>query len=330
MTSPWAGHSILITGGAGFLGRGILRRIEHSAPPRPRVTIFSRDEHKHHALKQQYPWVNTSLGDVCDSDRLELVTAGHDIVIHAAAMKYVPEAERDVSEAVRVNIEGSRNVAVAAIRNNVKTVVGISTDKAVSPRNTYGMTKMAMERIFQEYNRLSQTPTRLVNVRYGNVVSSTGSVVPLFRQQIAEQGRPSITSGAMTRFWISIDDAVSLIEYALINAHISPGATFVAACPAMSIEDVAKAVWQMEGKLPQDFEMSVIGTRPGEKIHELLVADFEAHYAVENHTDYFTIPQAMALAGEGSSDVMPYESSLPRHTLEIDEFIRLIEDAERV
>lgn len=326
MTSPFA-CNILVTGGAGFLGRGLLRYIQRNRIA-ANVTVYSRDEAKHYALRARYPRVRTVLGDVCDEERLAAVMAGHDVVIHAAALKHIPESERDVSEAIRINLDGSRAVARAATRAGVRKVIGISTDKACSPRNTYGATKMLMERTFQEAQRLAGTQTKFSCVRYGNVISSTGSVVPLFHDQIARDGRVSITSAGMTRFWISIDDAVRLVERALAD-HKPTAAVYVARCPAMTIMDVAQAVWKLDG-LGGRVAHQIIGIRPGEKLHEMLVDEAEGPYAVEDDSGYILIPSALSMAGEGRKEMMPYESSHPSHWLLPDEMASLIKDAEEV
>lgn len=324
-TTPFSGN-ILITGGAGFLGRGILRYIEQSRT-RANVTVYSRDEAKHYALRARFPGVRTILGDVRDLDRLTAVMAGHDLVIHAAALKHIPEAERDVAEAIGVNVEGSRSVAWAAMRAGVKTVIGVSTDKACSPRNAYGATKMLMERAFEEAQRMAPSTMRFACVRYGNVVSSSGSVVPMFLEQFERDGMASITSFSMTRFWLGIDDAVRLIEYA--GGDHRRGHVYVLKCPAMPIEDVAKAVWRYAGHSDPLPPSRLIGTRPGEKLHETLVDTYEAPYAVDEG-DYIVIPPALSMRGETIQAVRPYSSDLPVRTLTIDEMVELIEDARRV
>lgn len=327
MTSPFSGN-LLITGGGGFLGRGILRHIERERIA-SHVTVYSRDEAKHYALRARFPNVRTVLGDVVDEERLAAVMAGHDTVIHAAALKHIPEAERDVSEAIRVNVDGSRAVAQAALRTGVRQVVGISTDKVCSPVNTYGATKMLMERAFQEAQRLSPY-TRFTCVRYGNVISSTGSVVPLFLDQLARHGEVSITSPEMTRFWIAIEDAVRLIERALSDAPTRRGHTYVARCPAMKIMDVAAAVWALSPQYDHHpVHTRIIGVRPGEKLHETLIDTAEAPYAIQDGA-YVMLPPALSMAGEAASIVMPYQSSHPDYWLTPPEMLRLIEDAREV
>ncbi len=325
--SPFA-TSICVLGGAGFLGRGLLRYIDrHNI--NANVTVYSRDEAKHYSLRSKFPQVRTVLGDICDTDRLTSVMAGHDLVIHAAALKHIPEAERDVSEAIRVNVEGSRSVIKAAIAARVSRVVGISTDKVCSPRNTYGATKMLMERAFQEADRLA-SDTEFTCVRYGNVISSTGSVVPLFTDQLKRDGRLSITSPEMTRFWLSIDDAVALVEKSL-NFGFAGGITTLR-CAAMGIMDVAEAVSLYKG-IPQKTSPKIIGLRPGEKLHETLIDEAEAPYAFEEE-GYIALEPALNQQGPGNvvGTLLDgaYSSDEPARWLSIDEFVTLIQDAENV
>lgn len=324
--SPFA-TSILVTGGAGFLGRGLLRYCQRNKID-ARVTVYSRDEGKHYALRARYPRVHTVLGDIRDTDRLAAVMAGHDLVIHMAALKYIPEAERDTEQAIAVNVDGTRSVVKAAMRSGVSRVVGISTDKAASPRNTYGASKMMAERVLQEAQRYAPH-MHFNNVRYGNVISSTGSVVPLFLDQLKRDNQVTITSPAMTRFWLSIDDAVRLIECAA-SPSAKRGSTYVPLCAAMRITDVAQAVALYAGRTGPG-TMRLIGLRPGEKLHETLVDSYEAPYCTKTDDGrYIIIPPAMAMQGEGSSDIMPYSSDMPNHWMSPDEFAALITDAAQV
>jgi UDP-N-acetylglucosamine 4,6-dehydratase len=267
----------LLTGGSGFLGRAIIRRaaaqgLSHN------IIVYSRDEMKQWELKQRYPDVTCILGDVArDLDRLIAVCTGVDTVLHLAAVKFIPEAEHNVLETIEVNIEGSKKIALAAIAAGVKTVVGISTDKACAPANLYGMTKAVMERMYGEFARRSRN-TAFATARYGNVIGSTGSVIPVFKKQIEQYGEIRITDPEMTRFWFSVDEAIDLIEWAWKNAHAFPGATFVSPCPAMKIWDIAGVVWDMNGG---DRRVTVTGIRPGEKLHEALVNDQEAPRTAE-------------------------------------------------
>lgn len=325
MSSPFTGN-LFITGGAGYLGRGLLRYLERNRIG-ANVTVFSRDEQKHYALRSRFPNVRTLLGDVRDTDRLTMAMAGHDIVIHMAACKHIPEAERDVSEAIGINIEGSLSVSRAAMRAGVKQVVGISTDKVSSPRNAYGATKMLMERLFQEAQRLAPH-MRFVCVRYGNVISSTGSVVPLFRDQFTRDGYASITSERMTRFWFGVDDAVRLIERSLADDR-RRGHTYIAECPAMKVTDVAQAVWEFTGRTGKMPPPRWIGVRAGEKLHEVLIDRSEAPYATPLEDGYFVLPPALNQTGEPLGAV-EYMSDYPARWLSVPEFVALIQDAVNV
>lgn len=262
--------SLFITGGAGFLGRAILRRLDSKV----KATVYSRDHSKHSICQKAYPKVSYILGDIRDKDRLEAAMAGHDTVIHAAAFKYVPQAESNVSECLAVNIDGSRNVINAAIRNGVNQVIGTSTDKACWPINIYGISKLAMERLFIEGNSMSQTKFNIV--RYGNVVSSTGSVIPMFRKQIYDEKVTRLTNPSMTRFWLSVGEAVDLILLALKEKQ--GGTVLIPRIGSMTMKNVAECIWEYE--VPKgEHKFETIGIRPGEKQHEMLISPHEIHRA---------------------------------------------------
>lgn len=269
--------NILITGGAGFLGRGIMRQFSRDY----NFIVYSRDETKQDICKRSYPGATYVLGDVTDLARLNhtLIRYSVDTIIHAAAIKYIPEAEKNVEECIRVNVDGSRNVAEAAIMCSVDTVIGISTDKACEPINVYGATKMLMERLFREYGQLGVT--KFVLTRYGNVVGSTGSVIPLFQKQI-EEGLVKVTDPHMTRFWISLNQAVKLIELAL---DAEPGQMIVPKAQAMTIGDLCEALIEISGEQSQ---VEIIGPRPGEKRHENLIHKYESVRA-QDHGQYYII-----------------------------------------
>jgi len=307
---------ILVTGGSGFLGRGLLRRIRRESWP-CEVTCLSRDETKQYELKRRYPEVRCVLGDVRDLERLTAAAAGHDIIIHAAALKYIPEAEYNVQECIDVNIHGSRNVVLAALRAGVRQVVGLSTDKACLPVNTYGMTKALMERMFAAANGRE---TRFSTVRYGNVVGSTGSVIPIFQQQLTDFGEVRVTDKNMSRFWLSIDEAIDLIVYALLNEAVGLQ-TCVYRCSAMRIIDLAELI--AGGKPAQ-----ITGIRPGEKIDERLV-DYSESLRCEQDGDYYILyPPTVAPVGAG--EPWTYLSSSPAHWITRDEMANMIADAEEV
>lgn len=252
--------NVLITGGTGFLGRGIMKYA-----PGPQYVVYSRDETKQDVCRRKFPDAHYVLGDVMDPDRLAFTCNKYnvDTIVHTAAIKYIPEAELNVNEAIGINVVGSRVVCEVARTCNVRTVVGISTDKAVMPVNVYGATKMLMERIFGEYSGLNSV--KYVLTRYGNVVGSTGSVIPMFQSRIAESKHIDLTDPAMTRYWLSIKDAVNLVEHATVLPN---GYMIVPDAKAMTMEDLAKALGPAT--------IGVIGARPGEKRHENMMHQYES------------------------------------------------------
>lgn len=256
--------NIFLTG-AGFLARGIMRQAQLENWD-CRFTVFSRNEHAQDMCRRKYPGAAYVLGDVRDGERLGLAVMGHDIIVHTAAFKYVDIAEKNVSECLSINIGGTQAVIEAARRSNrVHTVVGISTDKAVEPANVYGLSKAVGERLFYEASQLLGH-IRFVQTRYGNVCSSTGSVVPLFKRMAAENNEIRITDPTMTRFWLSIEDAVKLVVYA---AEMGSGSILIPDPYAMQLGDLAEAVCP---GVPQ----KIVGLRPGEKMHEKLVTTSES------------------------------------------------------
>lgn len=282
---------ILITGGAGFLGRGIMRAATRDGWD-ARFTIISRDEMKQAHCRVMYPEARYILGDITDTERLALAMAGHDYVIHAAALKYIPEGEFNADECVRVNIDGARSVISAARAAGVGRVVGISTDKAAQPVNIYGMTKAVMERLFAGAS--DGFGPIFTTCRYGNVIGSTGSVVPVMRQQFRDHGYVKITDPYMTRFWMPVDYAVATILRAF---EATPGSVKIPDPRAASMENVAYAVLMSLGetvdmsKLPDD-RVRIIGKRPGEKQHEDLISHYELYRTTYNEAlhDYELLP----------------------------------------
>lgn len=321
-------RSVFMTGGAGFLGRGILRWAA-SAHPDVHFTIFSRDEAKHSPVRQEFPQHNFVVGDVCDKARVTLAMAGHDTVIHAAAFKYVPQAEVNVSEAINVNVTGSRNVAEAALMLGVKKVIGISTDKACQPVNVYGLTKLLMERLFQEADTVSKF-TNFNLVRYGNVLSSTGSVIPLFRQQ-ARAGRITITNPRMTRFWLGIHEAVNLIDLAL--QEIRGGTILIPRLQTAEMETVAIACKWLEVGPDAETVIEEIGQRFGEKVHEQLLTEVEAVYAEQYNAHIFRLyPGTEGPRTRSAPVIRPYSSErfMPGgadNWYSIEQFVELIKAA---
>lgn len=260
------GASILITGGTGSLGKSLVDYLLAETKVR-RIAIFSRDELKQHDLRIHFK--NDSrlrwfLGDIRDLERLKRAFHGVDFVIHAAALKQVDTGEYNPMEFIKTNVLGSQNVIDAAIDAGIKRVVALSTDKASSPINLYGATKLTADKLFVAANNYSYTyGTAFSVVRYGNVMGSRGSVIPLFKE-LAEQGKPlPITDLRMTRFWISIQDAVKFVIESL--EIMSGGELYVPRIPSMKIVDLARAI-------APDSQLEEIGLRPGEKLHEEMIS----------------------------------------------------------
>ena len=283
-----SGKRLLITGGTGSLGQVLVRRLLAGELGQPaKIIVFSRDEAKQHAMRVAHmrapqatdeiifrnfrELLEFRIGDVRDLHSLASVLRGADVVFNAAALKQVPTCEYFPFEAVRTNVGGPENIVTAIQEHElpVETVVGISTDKACKPVNVMGMTKAIQERVFIQAN-MRCPETRFVCVRYGNVLASRGSVIPLFRDQIRGGGPVTITTEDMTRFLLSLDDAVDTIFAALHSA--APGETYIPRVPSARMTDVAKV---MVGD--RDIETIVTGIRPGEKVHEILVSEEEGH-----------------------------------------------------
>lgn len=259
--------NIFITGGSGFLGRAIVRQAQANNWP-CRFTIYSRDPMKQATMSREFSDVRYVLGDVADYDSLRKAMIGHDIVIHAAAFKHIPEMEWNVQSGMESNWQGSLNVAVAAEYNQVKQVVGISTDKACHPVNAYGMSKMALERIFQEYNRNELVSFHLT--RYGNVLSSTGSFLVDWKRKVETQGYIDATDPDMSRFWLSVEQAVELIVLALSEP---PGTITIPLLPSLTMKRME------EYAMPSGTEFRYKGLRPGEKRHEELLTAEERPFS---------------------------------------------------
>src|SRR6185503_1693460 len=304
------GKRVLITGGTGSLGKVLLRRILGGDAGRPtQIIVLSRDEAKQHQIRVEYQQryaatdeviyknfrdtLSFRIGDVRDYASVCAALHGIDIVFNAAALKQVPTCEYFPYEAVQTNITGPENI-VRAIRDlqlPVEVVVGISTDKAVKPVNVMGMTKSIQERIFARAN-LELPHTRIVIVRYGNVLASRGSVIPLFHDQIRTGGPVTITHPDMTRFLLSLDEAVDLIFAAVRGAK--RGETYIPRVPGAKMVDVAAA---LIGDRP--IKTVVTGIRPGEKLHEILISEEEAHRTVQRGQHYVIGPILPELQSDG-------------------------------
>jgi UDP-N-acetylglucosamine 4,6-dehydratase/5-epimerase len=269
----WEEASVLVTGGTGSFGHKFVEIMLARYRPR-RLCIFSRDELKQSEMMTRFqdPSLRFFLGDVRDRARLERALHGVDIVFHAAALKQIPACEYNPFEAIQTNVLGAKNVIDAAIDQGVKRVIGISSDKAVGPLNLYGATKLCAEKLFVHGNVYGHPRgTALAVVRYGNVIGSRGSVVPLFAAQRAT-GRVTVTDRAMTRFWIRLEDGV---QFAIRSvALMRGGEIFVPKIPSMRIIDLVEA-------LAPGCEVEDIGIRPGEKLHEILISEDESRQALE-------------------------------------------------
>ncbi|BFG75053.1 UDP-N-acetylglucosamine 4,6-dehydratase (inverting) [Paraburkholderia terrae] len=276
--------AILITGGTGSFGHKFISAVLAQYKP-SRVVVFSRDELKQYEMQQKFdaPCMRYFLGDVRDGERLRQAMRGIDYVVHAAALKQVPAAEYNPTECIRTNVTGAENVINAAIENGVEKVIALSTDKAASPINLYGATKLLSDKLFVAANNLvGKHRTRFAVVRYGNVVGSRGSVVPFFRKLIAEEAKSlPITDQRMTRFWITLDHGV---DFVLKNfQRMQGGEIFVPKIPSVKIVDLAKA-------MAPELDQHVIGIRPGEKLHEMMIARDDSLHTLEYHDHYVITP----------------------------------------
>jgi UDP-N-acetylglucosamine 4,6-dehydratase/5-epimerase len=276
------GRSILVTGGTGSFGKAFLRyALDHLSPSR--LIVFSRDEMKQYEVRQRFgndPRLRFFIGDVRDEKRLRRAMDGVEAVIHAAALKQVDTAEYNPFECIKTNVLGAQNVINAAIDKGVEKVVALSTDKASSPVNLYGASKLCADKLFVAGNHYaSHSETRFSVVRYGNVVGSRGSVVLLFKE-LGPKGRVPITDTRMTRFWITLEQAIRLVVDSF--DRMEGGEVYVPKIPSMKILDLAAAI-------APEAEIDVVGIRPGEKLHEEMISvddarrtrSFEDHYVIQ-------------------------------------------------
>jgi len=284
MTAQFSNKNILITGGTGSFGNALLRRL--LLLDIAEIRIFSRDEKKQDDMRKRYTdqRLKFYIGDVRDYNSINTATRGVDFVFHSAALKQVPSCEFHPLQATKTNVLGTENVLEAAIRNKVKNVVCLSTDKAVYPINAMGISKALMEKVAIAKSRNSLN-TKICVTRYGNVMASRGSVIPLFVEQI-KQGKPlTITNPEMTRFMMTLDDAVELVLYAFENGN--SGDIFVQKAPAASLEVLTKALKELLHE--PEHPIGTIGTRHGEKLYEAFLSVEEMALA-EDMGDYFRIP----------------------------------------
>lgn len=286
-----SGKSILVTGGTGSFGKAFIKHALENLNP-SRIVVFSRDELKQYDFRMEIkddPRVRWFIGDVRDRERLMRAFHKIDIVIHAAALKQVDTAEYNPFECIATNVLGAENVINASIDSGVQRVVALSTDKASSPINLYGASKLCSDKLFVAGNHYSGSgETRFSVVRYGNVVGSRGSVVPFFKK-IASTGRLPITDERMTRFWITLPQAVQFVIDSI--ERMTGGEIFVPRIPSTTITDLAKAI-------APSAEIDIVGIRPGEKLHEEMISENDAHRTYR-FKDYFVIAPTFADWGSG-------------------------------
>lgn len=282
----FSGKKLLISGGTGSFGNAVLKRFLDTDIAE--IRIFSRDEKKQDDMRKRYsnPKLKFYIGDVRDYQSVLNATRGVDYIFHAAALKQVPSCEFHPMEAVKTNVIGTDNVLEAAIQNEVKRVVCLSTDKAVYPINAMGISKAMMEKVMVAKSRnVDESKTVICGTRYGNVMASRGSVIPLFIEQIRAGKSLSITDPNMTRFMMTLADAVDLVLYAFENGN--SGDLFVQKAPAATVETLARALTSMLGQ--PEHPIQIIGTRHGEKLYEALLSREEMACA-EDMGDYFRVP----------------------------------------
>jgi UDP-N-acetylglucosamine 4,6-dehydratase (inverting) len=278
--------SILVTGGTGTFGNEFVRQLLRNSEYE-KIVIFSRDEfkqfHMEKELLREFPAESSRLrffiGDVRDLKRLEMAFNGIDVVVHAAAMKQVPACEYNPFEAIKTNVIGAQNIVEASIKCNVKKVIALSTDKAVNPANLYGGTKLLSDRLFIAANNYGAKKTIFSVVRYGNIVGSRGSIIPLAIDLAKKGNKLLLTDSRMTRFWMTIDKAVNLVLRAIDESN--GGELFVAKNPSFRVVELLEAICP-------ECEIENIGIRPGEKLHETLIS-FEESRNLSDHGDYFIV-----------------------------------------
>jgi len=320
----WSKKSVLITGGTGSFGKKLVEVLLAEYQPK-RVIVFSRDELKQYEMEQDFPVGDSPmryfLGDIRNRERLEMAFRGVDIVIHAAALKQVPACEYNPFEAVLTNVMGAKNIIDAAMSNGTERVLAVSTDKAVNPSNLYGATKLVAEKLFTQGNTyVGERATSFSCSRYGNVVGSRGSVVPLFLKQ-RETGRVTITHPDMTRFWITREEGVRFVIKCV--EQMVGGEIFIPKIPSMRIGDLAEAI-------APGCEQEIIGIRPGEKMHEAMLSEEEASHAREFSDMFVVCPRGDGFEtdipnrGEATSSGFQYTSDSNDQWLTHEEFTELM------
>ncbi|GEK33618.1 UDP-N-acetylglucosamine 4,6-dehydratase (inverting) [Kurthia sibirica] len=315
--------TVLVTGGTGSFGRKFIKKALQSDVKK--IIVFSRDELKQYEMAQEFTdsRIRFFIGDVRDKDRLYRAFDGVDIVIHAAALKHVGACEYNPFEAVKTNIHGAQNIIDAAIDQGVEKVIALSTDKACSPINLYGATKLASDKLFIAANAyVGDKKTKFSVVRYGNVVGSRGSVVPFFKK-MRETGTVPVTDERMTRFWITLEHGVQFVIDNL--ARMQGGELFVPKIPSMNIMDLAKAI-------APECKVEIVGIRPGEKLHEAMITEDDARHTIE-FDDYYVIQPEFNWWSEenkvGSTSLasdFSYVSNVNAQWLSIEELQELVKE----
>lgn len=297
-TKEFKGKTVLVTGGTGSIGSEIVRQLLRYQPKA--IRVFARHEERHHALMHELGIQDKRLrfivGDVRDKERVTMAMDGVDIVFHAAALKHVALCEYNPFEAVKTNVLGTQNVIEAARGLGVQKVVGISTDKVAEPQGILGVSKLLAEKLFlASYYYKGNKETRFACVRFGNVLGSRGSIVPLLKRQIERRGEVTMTDPAMTRFIMSIPQAVQLVLDAVLLMRGQE--IFVLKMPAVRLADLVRAVISYFAPLcqraPVEIRVKVVGRRAGEKMHETLLAEHEIDHALETKLMYILTPQVV-------------------------------------
>jgi len=318
-----SGATILITGGTGSFGNRVARHLLDLNPAQ--IRIFSRDEKKQWEMQRRWPQFRYIIGDVRDAGRLDEAMSGVQYVFHAAALKQVPSCESYPLEAIKTNILGTQNICSTARAAGVKTVVALSTDKAVKPVNAMGTSKAMMEKLVCSQNQFGGSTT-FCCVRYGNVMGSRGSVIPLFLRQIQENVPLTLTVPHMTRFLMTLDQSVDLVFHAMTMAQ--GGEIFVRKAPACTVQTLAEAMRRKYSPQGTNHPIQEVGIRPGEKIHEILVNEYELQRVSESET-YFTIHPEYRLPEELTPQALgsEYSSENTRRLKTFDEITPLLDAA---
>ena len=325
MAIDWKDKNVLITGGTGSFGKRFIETMLRDYAPR-KLVVFSRDELKQFEMQQKAPFndprIRYFIGDVRDKDRL--MRAFHDIhiVVHAAALKQVPSCEYNPFEAIKTNVMGAQNIIEAAIDRGVEKVIALSTDKACNPINLYGATKLCSDKLFVSGNAyVGHDKTRFSVVRYGNVVGSRGSVIPFFKEK-KKTGVLPITDPRMTRFWITLDKGVQFVMQNF--ERMQGGEIFVPKIPSMNMMDLAKAI-------APECKTEIVGIRPGEKLHEMMISEDDARNTVELDDCYVIQPtvnwwnKAFHSEGKPMPEGFSYRSDTNTQWLSIEQLKTMIE-----